>query len=200
MPPAPASPAPPAEALQTLEATLRPLWLRAQAGDEGAYRQALSDIASRLRGYFRKRLLTTPDEVEDLVQETLLALHLQRASYDGSSPVTAWVHAIARYKLVDHWRRHGHRLATHDDLDAVDESELVATPDGAEAQRDLLQLMQHLPEAQRAAIVLTKIEGLSVTEAAEQTGCTESAVKVQVHRGLKRLSELVRSAGLRGTA
>jgi uncharacterized peroxidase-related enzyme len=77
------------------ESGLKPLWLRAQDGDDAAYREALARIATRLRGYLRRRMQSLPDELEDLVQETLLALHLQRGTYDASVPVSAWVLAIA---------------------------------------------------------------------------------------------------------
>jgi RNA polymerase sigma-70 factor, ECF subfamily len=174
------------------ESTLTPLWLRAQAGDERAYRQALGMIASRLRGYLRRRLATCPDEVEDLVQETLLALHLQRGTYDPAWPVSAWVVAIARHKLVDLWRRQGRRDSLHDALDDVDEQLLASDPDDGGARRDLERLLRQLPQAQRAAIELTKLDGLSVAEAASRTGASASAIKVQVHRGLKRLAALVR--------
>jgi RNA polymerase sigma-70 factor (ECF subfamily) len=177
------------------ESALKPLWLRAQAGDDLAYRQALGMIASRLRGYLRRRLTGFPDEVEDLVQETLLALHLQRGTYDSTLPVSAWVVAIARHKLVDLWRRRGRQEDRHDALDDVDEQLLVSDPDDGGARRDLETLLRQLPQAQMLAIVLTKIEGLSVTEAASRTGATESAIKVQVHRGLKRLAALVRRDG-----
>lgn len=173
------------------ESGLKPLWLRAQAGDEGAYRECLGRIALRLRGYLRRRLQDLPDEVEDLVQETLLALHLQRGTYDPALPVSAWVVAIARHKLVDLWRRRGRREHRHDHIDDVAEQLLGAdTGDGA-ASRDLEKLLDELPEAQRMAIVLTKVAGLSVAEAAVRTGASESAIKVQVHRGLKRLAALV---------
>jgi RNA polymerase sigma-70 factor (ECF subfamily) len=175
-----------------LEHTLKPLWLRAQDGDEAAYRQSLSLLAGRLRAYLRRRLSAQPDEVEDLVQETLLALHLQRGTYDPSLPVSAWAVAIARHKLIDVWRRRGRRDAWHDAIDDVDEALLVSEPDDGGARRDLAVLLNDLPEAQRQAIVLTKLEGLSVAEAAASTGASESAIKVQVHRGLKRLAELVR--------
>ena len=75
------------------ESVLKPLWLRAQSGDEVAYRQCLGMLAARLRGYLKRRLSGLPDEVEDLVQETLLALHLQRGTYDPSLPVSAWTMA-----------------------------------------------------------------------------------------------------------
>lgn len=175
-----------------LEHTLKPLWLQAQAGNEAAYRQCLALLATRLRGYLKRRLAAHPDEVEDLVQETLLALHLQRGTYDPSLPVSAWALAIARHKLVDLWRRRGRRDAWHDAIDDVDEALLAAAPDDAGARRDLAVLLADLPAAQRQAIVLTKLEGLSVAEAAASTGASESAIKVQVHRGLKRLADLVR--------
>lgn len=176
------------------ETTLKPLWLRAQAGDEAAYRDALERIAARLRGYFRRRLGRIPDEVEDLVQETLLALHLQRGTYDPTLPVSAWVLAIARHKLVDLWRRRGRRDDLNDAIDDVDDAALAAAPDGDEARRDLATLLRALPAAQRMAIVLTKVEGLSVAEAAQRTGASVPAIKVQVHRGLKRLAALVKGA------
>ncbi|MFM1987743.1 MAG: hypothetical protein RJA99_700 [Pseudomonadota bacterium] len=174
------------------EAALKPLWLRAQAGDEAAYRQSLALLATRLRGYLKRRMSGVPDDVEDLVQETLLALHLQRGTYDPTLPVSAWALAIARHKLVDVWRRRGRREDLHDAIDDVDERLLAAEPDDGGARRDLEGLLEALPEAQRQAIVLTKLEGLTVAEAAARTGASPSAIKVQVHRGLKRLAGLVR--------
>lgn len=175
------------------ESGLKPLWLRAQSGDEAAYRDCLLRIAARLRAFLRRRMQGLPDEVEDLVQETLLALHTQRGTYDPTLPVSAWVLAIARHKLVDLWRRRGRQDALNDPLDDVDESLLAADAHEGTAQRDLDQLLQTLPQAQRVAIMLTKIEGLSVAEAAQRTGASESAIKVQVHRGLKRLALLVKA-------
>ncbi len=174
------------------ETGLKPLWLRAQAGDDAAYRQALGSIATRLRGYLRRRMLNLPDEVEDLVQETLLAVHLQRGTYDPMLPVSAWVTAIARHKLIDLWRRRGRREGLHDLIDDVNEHVLVASEPDGQASRDLEKLMQELPAAQRQAIVLTKIEGLSIAQASAQTGVSEAAIKVQVHRGLKSLATLVK--------
>lgn len=175
------------------ESGLRPLWLRAQDGDEAAYRLALHRIAGRLRGYFRRRMPSNPDDVEDLVQETLLALHLQRGTYDRTLPVSAWVIAIARHKLVDLWRRRGRREALHSPIDEVDEQAFAVPFADGDARRDLEVLLDRIPAAQREAIRLTRIDGLSVAEAAARTGASESAIKVQVHRGLKRLADLVRS-------
>jgi RNA polymerase sigma-70 factor (ECF subfamily) len=177
------------------EAALTERWLRAQAGDEAAYREALRGIADALRAYLRRRMSPYPDDIEDVLQETLLALHLQRGTYDPAYAVSAWVTAIARHKVADFWRRHARVGGRHDDLDGVDES-LFAHDAGAtaasDAQRDLEALMALLPAAQRQAILLTKVQGLSVSEASQRTGSSPAAVKVQVHRGLKRLANMVK--------
>ncbi len=173
------------------ESALRPLWVRAQRGDEAAYRDALGRIAARLRGYFGRRLSGLPDEVEDLVQETLIALHLQRATWDCALPVSAWVHAIARHKLVDLWRRRGRREALNEPIDDVDGARLPSFEEQS-TRRDLLVLLEALPAAQRRAIALTKLEGLSLAEASARSGVSVAALKVQVHRGLKRLTMLAR--------
>lgn len=174
------------------EAALAPLWARAQAGDETAYRDALLVIAARLRVYFARRLRALPDEVEDLVQETLLALHLKRATHDPALPVSNWVFAIAGYKLVDLWRRRGRREALHEPFDELAEAKHPAMREDLLARRDIEALLGTLPAAQSAAITLLKIEGLTAVEASKRSGISVSALKVQVHRGLRRLAELVR--------
>jgi RNA polymerase sigma-70 factor, ECF subfamily len=178
------------------EERLRQLLLRGRDGDAVAYHEFLKALTVHLRAYFRRRLSAWPEEVEDLVQEALLAIHNQRQTYDAGQPLTAWVHAIAKYKLVDLLRRRAGKVRLTDPLDAVPEnaSELFSTADGevAEARTDLHKLLAQLPDRQRLPIVRTKLEGLSVAEAARATGMSESAIKVGVHRGLKALAALIR--------
>lgn len=176
------------------EAELGSLWSRAQAGDEAAYRAALLLIAARLRSYFARRLPALRDEVEDLVQETLLALHLRRGSHDPALPVGNWVFAIAGYKLVDLWRRRGRREALHEPLDDVAEAAHPVAEGEPTAQRDVAQLLETLPAPQRSAIRLVKLEGLSVAEASQRSGVSISALKVQIHRGMRKLAQRVREA------
>jgi RNA polymerase sigma-70 factor (ECF subfamily) len=177
---------------EDFEHRLQPLWLKAQAGDESAYRQALRLIADRLRGFFARRMPGALHDVEDLVQETLLALHLQRGTYDASMPVSAWLHGIARHKLVDLWRRRGRSDRLFEPIDDLPEALHPTSSSEAGAHRDLRLLLEALPAAQRQAILDTKIEGLSVAEAARRTGSSESTIKVNVHRGLKRLAQMIR--------
>ena len=173
------------------EGRLKGLLLRALAGDAAAYHTFLKDLSAHLRAYLRKRLVRLPDEVEDLLQESLLAVHNQRHTYDAAQPLTAWVYAIARYKLVDLLRRRAsHELLT-DPLDDAAELFSSADAEAAQARRDLAQLLERLPERQRLPIMHMKLEGLSVTETARATGMSESAVKVGVHRGLKALAAMI---------
>jgi RNA polymerase sigma-70 factor (ECF subfamily) len=178
--------------LSATEERLRDLMLRGLAGDSAAYHAFLKELSAYLRAFLRRRLARLPDEVEDLVQETLLAVHNQRHTYAADQPLTAWIHAIARYKLVDLWRRRAGREAMNDPLD--DEIAVFASSDAeaADARRDVAQLLTRLPERQRLPIQYMKLEGLSVIEAARAAGMSESAVKVGVHRGLKALAKMIR--------
>jgi RNA polymerase sigma-70 factor (ECF subfamily) len=174
------------------EDRLRTLLVRGLAGDAAGYHAFLKDLSSHLRAFFRKRLSGLPDEVEDLVQETLLAVHIQRHTYDPDQPLTAWVYAIAKYKLVDLLRRRAGRDVLNDPLD--DEFDVLAHNDSeaGAACLDVAKLLQRLPDRQRLPIIRMKLEGMSVVETARVTGMSESAVKVGVHRGLKALAAMIR--------
>jgi RNA polymerase sigma-70 factor, ECF subfamily len=178
--------------LQDKEAHLRALFLKGSDGDPVAYRRFLSELGAHLRGFLRRRLHSQPGDVEDIVQEVLLAVHNGRQTYRPQEPLTAWVHAIARYKLTDYFRARSRHDALNDPLD--DAFELFAAPDlePAQAKRDLGKLLEQLPERQRLPIVHVKLEGLSVSETARLTGLSESAVKIGVHRGLKALAAKIR--------
>lgn len=175
-----------------IEERLRSLLLQGLADNAQAYQRFLSVLSTHLRAFLRRRLGQWPDEVEDLVQETLLAVHNQRHTYRADMPVTAWAHAIARYKLIDWFRAHGVRGARNVPLDDAEELFSTSDADAAQARRDLAVLMETLPDKQRLPIQHVKLEGLSVTETARLTGLSESAVKVGVHRGLKALAARIR--------
>lgn len=180
------------EGFRAKEVRLRDLFVRGLAGDSAAYQTFLKELSAHLRAFLRKRLFSLPDEVEDLVQESLLAIHNQRHTYDPDQPLSAWVQAIAKYKLIDLLRRRAaHDLLT-DPLDDEIDILSVADAEAAEAHRDLHKLLDGLPDRQRLPIVHTKLEGLSVQEAARITGMSESAIKIGVHRGLKALSNMIR--------
>lgn len=178
------------------EAELKELMTAGLNGDAAAHRMLLERLSRRLRGYFKGRLARVgrgASEAEDLVQEALMAIHTRRHTYDRDEPLTPWVHAVARYKLIDYLRR---TRASRTDVPLDDAEYIVADDDhvGVESAHDLQRLLRRLPDKMRRAIECVKIEGLSVAEAARRCGMSESAVKVNVHRGLKALAASIRES------
>ncbi len=129
-----------------------------------------------------------PHMVDDLVQDTLISLHSKRASLDPSRAFYPWLAAIARYRWIDALRK----LTRSEELREADA--VVEPAENAVLSRlSLDSLLVQLPPAQANAITLTRIEGCSIDEAARISGQSPSLVKVNVHRGLKRLAALVES-------
>ena len=172
------------------EERLRPLMLRSLEGDAAAHRQLLGVLGRYLRGYFARRMGAAAAEVEDLVQETLLAVHLKRATYDRSLPFTPWAYALARYKLIDHLRRRSRSIQ----VPLEDAGALFAADDAEEGalRHDLDRLLQRLPDRQRTLIEDVKLQGLSVEEAAHKRGVTAVSARVMLHRSLKWLNQAIR--------
>ena len=171
------------------EPELRGLMRAGLRGDAAAYRVLLSRLSANLRAYYKGRLGRigrSATEAEDLTKDALMAIHTRRHTYDPEAPLMPWVHAIARYKLIDHLRQ---TKASMKDIPIEDAEDILAQDDhvGSESAYDLNRLLGELPEKMRRTIQMVKVEGLSVAEAASRCGMSESAVKVSVHRGLKAL-------------
>jgi len=176
------------------ERLLTALLVRSINGDKHAYRSFLEELACHLRTRLRKRVHQQDADIEDLVQEILLAVHKGLDTFRPDVPLTAWISAIVRYKLADHFRSISRRGALFEPLDEDTECCAEASPhlDILEARRDLQHLLATLPPRQRGLIEHMKLLGLSVAETAAAMGLSESAVKVGVHRGLKALAEKIR--------
>ena len=168
------------------EARWSDLMASAQSGDEFAYRQLLAELSRAVHRYLSHRLGAC-HFVDDCVQEVLIAVHQARHSYDPARPFRPWLFAIVRYKAIDAMRRGGRE---RDNL-SLDET-LAANPvAGPDSELGSGQMLARLPEGLRAAVVLTKIAGLSVAETAQRLSISESAVKVRVHRGIGKLKKLM---------
>jgi RNA polymerase sigma-70 factor (ECF subfamily) len=154
------------------EAELKALMVRSLGGDGAAYAALLKKLNGYLRAYYRRRLGHAAD-AEDLLQETLIAMHTRRATYDATRPFTAWVHAIARYKLIDQFRRN--RIRRTEPIESAEA--LFAAEDAEEGatKLDLDRLMADLPERQRALLQDVKLRGLSNAEAAKKAGIDGSS-------------------------
>lgn len=166
------------------EEELRQLMVSGLGGDARAHAALLRAVAPLLQAFYRRRCAGQPD-IDDLVQETLIAVHEKRGSYDGARPFTPWLYAIARYKMIDQFRR---RRQTCD----VAELDHLLIEEGFEdvvgARLDVARLLAALPAKQAEAIRQTKLEGHSVADHAGSAGLGQSDVKVSVHRGLKALA------------
>jgi RNA polymerase sigma factor (sigma-70 family) len=171
-------------------------WMRAaMAGDGGAYRQFLVSVTPHVRAVARSRCrsLGAPEsEVEDIVQEVLLTLHLKRGTWDRSRPIGPWVAAITRNRLIDILRRRG-RHVTVPIEDFVD-SLSAEGPTPALSTRDTDSLLGRLKPQQREIVQSISLNGSSIRETADRLHITEGAVRVTLHRALKALAVFYRSS------
>jgi RNA polymerase sigma-70 factor (ECF subfamily) len=154
--------------VETSEAHLKALMIASLEGDAAAYRVLLGDLRRRLSAYFARRL------------------HTRRETYDRSQAFTAWAFGIARYKLIDLYRRRGRFVFI-----PLEDAGALFAPDesgAADARGDIERSLAMLPERTRALVRSVKLDELSHAEAAAKSGMTEGAVKVAVHRGLKALT------------
>lgn len=171
------------------ETTLARLMVSSQKGDKQSYTVLLTEVQLWLERYFRRRC--PPAQLDDLVQEVMMAVHNKRATFDPARPFLPWLAAIARYRWIDHLRKvYRNAEDALEDYDAPEDSDEEAVL----ARLSLERMFGQIPDKQSQVIEMVKIEGLSIREAAEKTGQTESAVKVNIHRGLKKLAALVEKA------
>jgi RNA polymerase sigma-70 factor (ECF subfamily) len=158
------------------------LMSNAQAGNEKDYRQLLSEISEAVGRYLRARL-GGYDFIEDCVQEVLISVHQARHTYDSRRAFRPWLFAIVRHKAVDSMRRGGGRAREHPVGDGIPDVP-VAGPD---SEVVCGQLLAGLPKGLQQALVLTKIQGMTSSEAARKLSISESALKVRVHRAIGKL-------------
>lgn len=173
--------------MKSNEESLRALMIRSQAGDKQAYAVLLEQSGRWLQRFYANKIAV--DTVDDLVQDTLLSVHRKLSSYDSSRAFLPWLAAIARYRWVDRLRSTYKHQASVLDFDIAQEGH----EDVVGAKISIDRLLNHLPQGQAEAIRIVKIEGLSVSEACAKTGQTESLIKVNIHRGLKKLAALIES-------
>jgi len=170
--------------MATSEQQLKTWMVAGLAGDSAAHSALLRALVPVLRAFFRRRMGDDAN-CEDLVQEVLIAVHNKRATYDPARPLVGWLFAIARYKMIDHFRRQGRECP----IEGLEE--ILAAPDTADcgdALADVETLLAQISPKQAAAIRSTHLDGLSVAEAAQRHDLSVSDIKISVHRGLKAMA------------
>jgi len=160
------------------------LMASAQAGDAVAYHRLLTDVGGWLKRYYARRL--PPAFVDDAIQDTLLAIHQKRHTYDPSRPFEPWLAAVARHKWIDRLRalKAAPTQALDENIAVADHGDAVTSAWSLEA------LLRQIKPARAEVIRLVKLQGLSIEEAAARTGQSVSLVKVNIHRGLNQLTAL----------
>ncbi|MGY6645325.1 MAG: sigma-70 family RNA polymerase sigma factor [Salinarimonas sp.] len=164
----------------------------ALAGDETRYRSFLEAITPSLR-----RLVTVraggmgAADCEDILQDTLLAIHLKRHTWRADEPVRPWLFAIARYKIVDAFRARGRRVT----VDIAEFAETLPAPaqDDPTDAGDIARVIAHLDPRSAQIVRAIGLEGAGIAETGNRLGMSEGAVRVALHRGLKKLAALRRS-------
>ena len=177
---------------------LAALMKRVQAGDPDAYEELLDDLVPRLRGLvLRQRSFLGSEDVDDLIQDILLSVHAARVTYDPTRPFLPWLLAIARNRLADGARRHERRSAHEVLVDELDVTFPGERPNFlTEVYGDpqaLKQAIAALPDGQRTAITLMKLQGLSRREAASASGASVGALKVATHRAMSALRKRLKA-------
>jgi len=167
------------------EAQLAGLLRAAIAGDERAYAEFLERTASLVRGFARRKIVQGGVDPEDVVQETLLAIHVKRHTWMADAPVTPWVYAIARHKLIDAFRRRGRRI----EIELDDIAETIAQPEtDTVSPHEIGRALDALAPGQRSVVSSISVEGRSIAETAQRLGMNETAVRVALHRGLAAIA------------
>lgn len=179
----------------------RDLMQRYQDGDASAFRELYALVAPRLLGYLLK-MTRTRAVADDLLQQTFMKVHRARGAYVRGADPLPWIYSIAHRTFIDETRKNK-RAIVH--VGATDDGlpEIAAGLDGESADRRdeprvdpelakaALDALAQLPPQQREAVVLTKLDGKSVAEAAEIAGTSIGAMKVRAHRGYEALRKLL---------
>jgi len=174
------------------------------AGDAAAFHKLYGLLAPRILAYLRGLLMGDQAAAEDMLQLTFLKVHEARDTYvRGANPIP-WIYTIAHRTTLDELRKRKRsrvRLTKDGEVGGVGGAEPAAAISGAaaDAESDIdreaiagaLAALEHLPENQREALLLTKVHGRTHAEAAQITGTTPGAIKLRAHRAYVTLRQLL---------
>jgi RNA polymerase sigma-70 factor (ECF subfamily) len=169
------------------------LMAQAQQGDGPSYRRLLQSVTPYLRALAHRFGLGGAD-LEDAVQDVLLTVHSIRHTYDPTRPFAPWLTAVARHRLLDRLRRRVRQTGRETELTEAHETFAAVETNHPELAGEAARLqaaIAALPEGQRRAVEMLKLKEMSLKEAAQATGQSETALKVSVHRAIKRLRGLL---------
>tara|TARA_Y100001960_G_scaffold288606_1_gene327825 strand:+ start:2744 stop:3298 length:555 start_codon:yes stop_codon:yes gene_type:complete len=164
------------------------LAVQAQAGDESSYRELLLGLAEKMRPFLYNHIFNK-DMVEDVLQDTLVAVHQALHTYNPKYSFLSWSFAICRYKLIDYIRKYqkiSENEINNDEYIAtfVDESTNIED-EGLDEK--LQSAIDSLPERQRQVVIMLKVNDYSIKEVANELSLSVANVKTIAHRAYKAL-------------
>lgn len=161
----------------------------AMGGDGAAYARFLHEVTPVLRGVIRARgRHMTREQHEDLVQDVLLAIHKKRHTWQPDLPIRPWMFAIARHKVIDAFRAGGGDVHL-----PIEDFEQVLLADDAPdpfARRDVAWLIGQLDRRSARIVRAVALEEQPAATIGAELGLSDGAVRVALHRAMKRLSQL----------
>jgi RNA polymerase sigma-70 factor, ECF subfamily len=169
---------------------------RSLAGDEAAYRRLLESLAPALRAIVRSaasQFRFPAADIEDIVQETLLAVHLKRQTWRETEPLMPWLRAIARNKLIDALRRRGRGGHMDVPIEGFEETLAAPEPEPHLLPEDADRALSAISGRQRDVVRAIAVDGLTAVETAARLGISEGAVRVALHRGLAAIAAAFRT-------
>lgn len=171
----------------SLESTLADRLRAANVGDEKSYNAFLEGVTPVIRAVVMRKLFgNTQNDVEDMVQDILLAIHTKRHTWDVVQPVLPWIYAITRYRVIDYLRKRGRTIAQDMQIDDVDETQLIIEQHNS----DYIDLPKHVAKLRGRLHMVANamgLQGKSIQETSRECGISENAVRIAFHRALAQL-------------
>lgn len=171
------------------EQKLKNLLMSARNGDNHSYQLFLQGIMKVVKDYIKVRI-KNKDLVLDMTQEVMLGIHKALPTYDGQRPLNPWLYSVAKYKLIDYWRK-SEKEKDHSEFMEQAHGQHESDQENRYMASEVMSLLKEFTEKERDLVERTKIDGQSIKEVALETGLSESNIKVIVHRVMKALKDMV---------
>lgn len=170
-----------------LKQNIRSLLIATQAGDQKSYQELLTLLYPYVQKVVSKKVFKE-DDIQDVTQEILISIHNSLNTYDADRQALPWINTIIQRRIIDYVRKIT-RVSEHETTTEDGDVTFWCAP--ANFLIEDAEWIDQLPEDLKQAVVLTKIEGHSTTEAAEMMGIKPDALRARVSRGIRKLKKIL---------
>ncbi len=172
------------------KATDEQLIHKALAGSERAWFGLVKRYEKRLYNY-SLRMTGSPDDAMDVLQDVLMSVYRNLASYRGDGVFAAWLFRIASFRCTDFFRRRNRQFTNTDDVDVLDDSgaDFADTVDHIDSNKGLTKMMSLLPTEQKHVVELKFFQHFTFDEIAGQLGISSNTAKSRLYAALKKMRQ-----------